>query len=170
MRCTKTIRRAALVPAAALALAGAATTSPTQVAAAPSIAAAPFAPTAPAAPVAPNAHLYPAMMAAGSVIGHPYRWGGSSPGGFDCSGLVMWSFAHAGKSLPHSSAAQRGATMAISREEARAGDLVFYGSPTHHVGIYMGDGLMVHSPRRGDVVKIAPVDRMGAAPNFGRVK
>ena len=113
--------------------------------------------------------LFPAMQAAGSVLGHPYRWGGSSPGGFDCSGLVRWSFAHAGRDLPRSSAAQRGATFPVARHDARPGDLVFFGNPTHHVGIYMGDGLMVHSPRRGDVVKIAPVDRTGA-PGFGRVK
>ena len=60
--------------------------------------------------------------------------------------------------------------MVVPREEARAGDLVFFGSPTHHVGIYMGDGLMVHAPRSGDVVKISPVDYMRSTPSFGRVK
>jgi cell wall-associated NlpC family hydrolase len=110
------------------------------------------------------------MQAAGSVIGHPYRWGGSSPGGFDCSGLVIWSFGHVGKSLPRSSGAQRAATKRIARHEAAAGDLVFFGSPVYHVGIYMGDGLMVHAPRAGRNVSVTSVDRMGSAPSFGRVK
>jgi cell wall-associated NlpC family hydrolase len=126
--------------------------------------------TATGAASAMNLHLLPAMQAAGSVLGHPYRWGGAAPGGFDCSGLVMWSFAHAGKSLPHSSGAQRSATLPISREDARAGDLVFFGSPTHHVGIYMGDGLMVDAPNSRGSVRFASVDQMGSTPSFGRVK
>lgn len=135
----------------------------------PGTAAASPAPVAPSAVGPADMSLFPAMQAAGSVLGHPYRWGGTSPGGFDCSGLVKWSFAQAGRQLPRSSGSQRAATFPIGRHEARPGDLVFFGSPTHHVGIYMGDGLMVHSPRRGDVVKIAPVDRTGV-PHFGRVK
>jgi cell wall-associated NlpC family hydrolase len=109
------------------------------------------------------------MVAAGSVLGTPYRWGGATPAGFDCSGFVLWSFAHAGVTLPHNSGAQRAATDPVSREEAEAGDLVFYGR-THHVGIYLGDGLMIHSPRSGKTVEIVPVDRFGSAPSgFGRV-
>ncbi len=119
---------------------------------------------------APNIALLPAMVAAGSVLGHPYSWGGASPGGFDCSGLVMWSFAQAGRGLPHSSDGQRAAAMPIGRNEAASGDLVFFGSPTSHVGIYLGDGLMIHSPKAGDVVKISSVDAMGMAPSFGRIK
>ena len=132
--------------------------------------AAPTTPQVPAVPFAPNLHLMPVMQAAGSVVGHPYRWGGSSPGGFDCSGLVIWSFGHVGKSLPRSSGAQKAATMPIAPNEAAAGDLVFFGSPVHHVGIYMGDGLMVHSPRAGKTVSITSIDVMGSAPSFGRVK
>ncbi len=126
--------------------------------------------TATGAAVAMNLHLLPAMRAAGSVLGQPYRWGGSAPGGFDCSGLVMWSFGHAGRSLPHSSGAQRAAATPVAPEEARAGDLVFFGSPTHHVGIYMGDGQMVHAPNSRGSVRIDSVDSMGSAPNFGRIK
>jgi len=117
----------------------------------------------------PNLHLFPAMVAAGSVLGHPYRWGGSAPGGFDCSGLVVWSFAHAGVDMPRTSRAIRSATVPVAPEDAHPGDLVFYGNPTHHVGIYLGEGLMIHAPRSGDVVKIAPVAYVGT-PQFGRVK
>ncbi|MGI9577152.1 MAG: C40 family peptidase [Microthrixaceae bacterium] len=130
----------------------------------------PVDPVAPTAPLVQNLHLFPVMQAAGSVVGHPYRWGGSAPGGFDCSGLVIWSFGHVGKSLPRTSRAQRSATMPIARHEATAGDLVFFGSPVHHVGIYLGDGLMVHAPRAGKNVSFTSVDQMGSAPSFGRVK
>lgn len=128
------------------------------------------APAVPAALLPHNLRYFGVMQAAGSMIGHPYRWGGESPGGFDCSGLVRWSFATSGRSLPHSSGAQRAATTAIPAAEAVAGDLVFFGSPVHHVGIYMGNGLMIHSPRSGDVVKIASIHSMGSSPQFGRVK
>jgi cell wall-associated NlpC family hydrolase len=134
------------------------------------LSAAPGTVAAPAAPMPHNLRYFGVMQAAGSVLGHPYRWGGDSPGGFDCSGLVRWSFATSGKHLPHSSGAQRAATTAIPADQAVAGDLVFFGSPVHHVGIYMGDGLMIHSPRRGDVVKVASIHTMGSSPHFGRVK
>ncbi len=117
-----------------------------------------------------NVHLIGVMQAAGSVLGHPYRWGGSAPGGFDCSGLVRWAFATSGRQLPHSSRAQRSATVPISGGQAMAGDLVFFGNPTYHVGIYMGAGLMIHSPRAGKTVSITSIHNMGATPHFGRVK
>lgn len=118
----------------------------------------------------PNLRYLGVMQAAGSVLGHPYRYGGASPGGFDCSGLVRWSFARSGRQLPHSSRAQRAATIPIPADRAVAGDLVFFGSPVHHVGIYLGNGRMIHSPRSGDVVKISSVHVMGSAPQYGRVK
>ena len=132
--------------------------------------AAPRSPAVPAGPIPHNLRYFGVMQAAGSMLGQPYRWGGASPGGFDCSGFVLWSFATSGRSLPHSSSAQRAATVPIHPDQAVAGDLVFYGNPVHHVGIYMGNGLMIHSPRSGDVVKISSVHRMGSAPQFGRVK
>lgn len=134
------------------------------------VAAAPRSAVVPDVPMPHNLRYFGVMQAAGSVLGHPYRWGGESPGGFDCSGLVRWSFATSGRHLPHSSVAQRATTTAIPVHDAVAGDLVFFGSPVHHVGIYMGNGLMIHSPRSGDVVKIASVHSMGSAPQFGRVK
>jgi cell wall-associated NlpC family hydrolase len=130
----------------------------------------PRSPAAPAVALPHNLRYFGVMQAAASMLGHPYRWGGESPGGFDCSGLVRWSFSASGRSLPHSSGAQRAATTPIPADQAVASDLVFFGSPVHHVGIYMGDGLMVHSPRSGDVVKIASIHTMGSAPHFGRVK
>jgi cell wall-associated NlpC family hydrolase len=128
-------------------------------------------PAVPAATALADLRFVPVMQAAGSMLGTPYRWGGSSPGGFDCSGLVQWSFAQGGIGLPRDSRSQRAATTPISEWELQPGDLVFYGSPVYHVGIYMGDGQMIHSPRTGDVVKISPVHRSGMEPSsFGRVK
>lgn len=127
-------------------------------------------PLAPVTPIPHNLRYFGVMQAAGSMLGQPYRWGGASPGGFDCSGLVRWSFATGGRDLPHSSRAQRAATTAIPADQAAPGDLVFFGSPVYHVGIYLGSGLMIHSPRSGDVVRIASVHDMGSAPQFGRVK
>jgi cell wall-associated NlpC family hydrolase len=84
---------------------------------------------------------------------------------------VQWSFRQGGFELPRDSRSQRAATLPIAEWELQPGDLVFYGSPVHHVGIYVGDGLMIHSPRSGDVVRISPVHRTGMQPSsFGRVK
>ncbi|WP_100500420.1 C40 family peptidase [Geodermatophilus chilensis] len=101
--------------------------------------------------------------------GKPYVWAGSGPGSFDCSGLVQYAFHAAGISLPHSSRMQSSMGTPVSRAEARAGDLVAFYSPVSHIGIYLGNGQMVHAPTSGDVVKIASVDTMGATPKFNRV-
>ena len=77
-----------------------------------------------------------AIAAARSVLGVRYTWGGADPStGFDCSGLVMWAWAHGGKSLPHSSAAMYGSSRRISMSSIQPGDLIFYGSPVHHVAL-----------------------------------
>ena len=105
-----------------------------------------------------------------SRMGTPYRYGGSTPAGFDCSGLMMWSWAQVGVSLPRTSGAQRSATQRITRDQLAPGDLVFSGSPVSHVGMYIGGGQMVHSPHTGDVVKVSSIDRMGGGSmSFGRV-
>jgi len=82
-------------------------------------------------------------------LGKPYRYGAAGPGGFDCSGLTMRAFRRAGVRLPHKAAGQHGA--AVSRRAARAGDLVKWGG--WHVGVYVGDGWVIHAPKPGDRVK-----------------
>jgi cell wall-associated NlpC family hydrolase len=95
-----------------------------------------------------------AANAALSQLGTPYVWAGSQPGGFDCSGLVAWAFAQVGVSLPHSSYAQYGYGVPVSRDQLQAGDLVFFDG-LGHVGIYIGGGQFVHAPHTGDVVKVS---------------
>ena len=88
-------------------------------------------------------------------LGVPYRWAGASPStGFDCSGFVMYVYAQVGVDLPHSSQAQYGYGVAVSRAELEPGDLVFFDG-LNHVGIYIGGGQFVHAPHTGDVVKIS---------------
>ncbi len=98
------------------------------------------------------------IQAALSRIGSPYSWGGSGPSAFDCSGLVMWSFQQAGISLPHSSQALANGGQPVSRDQMQPGDLVTYYSDASHVGIYIGDGMMVHASTYGTPVRVAPVD------------
>lgn len=109
-----------------------------------------------------------AIAAARTRLGTPYRWGGSTPAGFDCSGLMMWAWAQVGVSLPRTSGAQRSATQRITRDQLQPGDLVFSGNPVHHVGMYVGGGQMIHSPHTGDVVKISPL--YGGSLTFGRIR
>jgi peptidoglycan DL-endopeptidase CwlO len=92
-------------------------------------------------------------------LGKPYRWGAAGPDRFDCSGLTMWVWGKAGVSLPHSSRAQFRHGVHVSKSQLRPGDLVFYGSPIHHVGIYVGGGRYIAAPRTGDVVGFRNVNR-----------
>ncbi|HKT04368.1 MAG TPA: NlpC/P60 family protein [Rugosimonospora sp.] len=101
-------------------------------------------------------------------IGAPYSWGAAGPSSFDCSGLAMAAWAAGGKSLYHQSAVQKSDATYVSPGNARPGDLVFYGSPPHHVGIYIGNGWMVHAPHDGDHVREARVDSLGETPSYGR--
>jgi peptidoglycan DL-endopeptidase CwlO len=87
-------------------------------------------------------------------LGVPYVWGGSTPRGFDCSGLVMYAFAAVGISLPHSSYAQFNMGTPVSIGQLQPGDLVFF-TGASHVGIYIGGGQFIHAPHTGDVVKIS---------------
>jgi cell wall-associated NlpC family hydrolase len=96
------------------------------------------------------------LKAVRAQLGTPYRWGGAAPGGFDCSGLVMWAYGRAGFSLPHSSYAQMGSGRPVRRSAMRPGDLVFsYGGG--HVGIYMGHGEVIHAPHTGARVSWMPL-------------
>jgi peptidoglycan DL-endopeptidase CwlO len=107
-----------------------------------------------------------AVHTALAQLGDPYVWGAAGPGSFDCSGLTMYSWRAAGVSLPHSAAAQYGALPHVSQSALEPGDLVFFGSPIHHVGMYIGKGLMVAAPSSGRVVQIQKVfrsDYVGAA-------
>jgi len=98
------------------------------------------------------------LNAAYSVIGTPYQYGGTSPStGFDCSGFTMWSWSHAGVSLPHSSAAQYAALPHVAREDLQPGDLLFFYSPISHVAIYVGGSSMIHSPHTGSSVQVVSV-------------
>jgi cell wall-associated NlpC family hydrolase len=100
-----------------------------------------------------------------SQLGTPYVWGGAAPGGFDCSGLVMWAYAQVGVALPHSSYAQYGYGVPVSRDQLAPGDLVFFDG-LGHVGIYIGGGQFVHAPHTGDVVKISSLDESWYSANF----
>lgn len=119
-----------------------------------------------ATPSPGSADGHPAVAAAKEYLGVPYLWGGTDPSkGLDCSGFVQRAFADVGVSLPRVSADQARAGEAVgSLAEARAGDLVYWsggGSRPNHIGIYLGDGKMLHAPRSGDVVK---VDDVRSAP------
>jgi peptidoglycan DL-endopeptidase CwlO len=98
-----------------------------------------------------------AVKTAFAQLGDPYQWGAAGPGSFDCSGLTSYAYRAAGVSLPHSSRLQSQMGQPVSRDQLQPGDLVFFYSPVSHVGIYIGNGQMVHAPTSGDVVKVAPL-------------
>lgn len=97
-----------------------------------------------------------AVKIAKKYLGVPYVWGGTTPNGFDCSGLVQYVYAELGINITRTTYTQVNDGEYVPREELQEGDLVFFGdkySP-HHVGMYIGDGLMIHAPQTGDVIKI----------------
>jgi len=98
-----------------------------------------------------------ALRAALSRRGDPYVWGAAGPGAFDCSGLVVWAYAQVGISLPHFTGDQWNMGVHVSRADLQPGDLVFFYADIGHVGIYLGNGLMVDAPNFGEVVKVEPV-------------
>ncbi|MFD3520304.1 NlpC/P60 family protein [Streptomyces sp. NPDC058653] len=101
-----------------------------------------------------------AARAARGVVGMPYVWGANGPSGFDCSGLTQWAYAQAGVSLPRTSQAQRYAGQQVPLSEARPGDLVAYRDDASHIGMYMGNGQVVHAPYPGASVRYDPVGMM----------
>jgi cell wall-associated NlpC family hydrolase len=106
-----------------------------------------------------------AVAIAKQQLGKPYVWGAESPSvGFDCSGLVQHTFKHPGIDLPRVSRDQARAGRAVaSLADARPGDLIAFGSPVDHIGIYAGNNKMVVAPRSGDVVKVQEVYRTPTA-------
>jgi cell wall-associated NlpC family hydrolase len=100
-----------------------------------------------------------AVAKAKEQIGKPYEWGAAGPNSFDCSGLTMYAWRAGGRSLPHSSRAQWSATTRVSVSAVQPGDILFYGSPIHHVGIYVGGGQMVEAPETGEYVRYASIYR-----------
>ncbi len=109
--------------------------------------------TAPPVPSAEAGHPEAAVIAL-RYLGVRYVWGGSTPAGFDCSGLVMYVYAQLGIQLPHYAADQYLSGTPVSRSNLQPGDLVFFDGLSH-VGIYIGNGQMVHAPHTGDVVRIS---------------
>ena len=106
-----------------------------------------------------------ALRAALTQRGKPYVWGAAGPDSYDCSGLVMWAFLQEGISLPHYTGDQWNAGMHVSRADLEPGDLVFFFADISHVGLYLGNGLMVDAPSTGQVVQVQPVfwsDYVGA--------
>jgi peptidoglycan DL-endopeptidase CwlO len=119
---------------------------------------------------APCPATYPGGAAGKAVkfacnqIGKTYVYGADGPDHYDCSGLTMAAWAAAGVSLPHNARAQKGSTTPVSRSNLRAGDLVFYYSDVHHVGMYVGGGWIVHASRAGEPIRMRKID---AAPISG---
>ena len=108
-----------------------------------------------------------ALQYALKQIGDKYVFGAAGMTTWDCSGLTMRAFQTAGVSLPHSSRAQYSYGKSVKRSELKPGDLVFFGRPISHVGIYIGGGKMVHAPRSGSRVKIASAANLGRKPYIG---
>jgi peptidoglycan DL-endopeptidase CwlO len=107
----------------------------------------------------PSSRAALAVAAAYRQLGAPYDWAADGPQAFDCSGLTAYAWAAAGVSLPHSSQAQFTVGAHVTRAQLAPGDLVFFGSPIHHVGIYVGNGRMIDAPQTGDVVRVQTIDR-----------
>ena len=103
---------------------------------------------------APPARYGGVVGIAMQYLGTPYVWGGAAPGGFDCSGFIMYVYAQVGVSLPHNAAMQYGTGSPVSKSELAPGDLVFFDGLGHN-GMYIGGGQFIHSPHTGDFVKIS---------------
>ncbi|MFG2991452.1 NlpC/P60 family protein [Streptomyces sp. NPDC048257] len=111
-------------------------------------------------PAADGSRAARAVAFAYGAIGKPYVWGATGPGSFDCSGLTQAAWRSAGVSLPRTTYTQINAGRRVSRDQLAPGDLVFFYSGVTHVGLYIGNGQMIHAPRPGSTVRLAPLDSM----------
>ncbi|MET9900123.1 NlpC/P60 family protein [Streptomyces sp. NPDC006446] len=109
---------------------------------------------------APSSRAAAAVSYAYAKLGSPYVWGATGPDAFDCSGLAQAAYRSAGLSLPRTTYAQINAGQRVSRSELRPGDLVFFYAGITHVGIYVGNGQMIHAPNPSAPVRVAPIDEM----------
>jgi cell wall-associated NlpC family hydrolase len=128
---------------------------------------APAPPPPPPAP-APSSGAAAALAYARAQLGKPYQWGAAGPGTFDCSGLTMRAWGAGGVSLPHFAAGQYAATAHVAIADLQPGDLVFFGSDLHHVGIYVGGGQMINAPTTGSVVRYDGIFWPDLQPYGGR--
>jgi peptidoglycan DL-endopeptidase CwlO len=99
-----------------------------------------------------------ALQAAFSKEGDPYVWGAAGPSEFDCSGLVMWAYAQVGISLPHYTGSQWNSGVHVARADLEPGDLVFFYPDISHVGMYIGNGLMINAPNSAEPVRVEPIN------------
>lgn len=102
-----------------------------------------------------------AVQAAISRIGDPYVWGATGPTSFDCSGLMLWAYKQAGRTIPRTSEAQLGGGKPVDRDDLKPGDLIIYYPDAHHVGMYVGDGYVIHASTFGVPVAVVPIDKAG---------
>jgi cell wall-associated NlpC family hydrolase len=109
---------------------------------------------------APNSRAGAAISYAYEKLGSPYVWGATGPDAFDCSGLMQAAYRAAGIELPRTTYAQINAGQRVSQSELRPGDLVFFYSGISHVGLYVGNGQMIHAPNPSAPVRVAPIDEM----------
>ena len=116
--------------------------------------------------VAPPSRYGGVVGIAMRYLGVPYRWGGASPSGFDCSGFTMYVFAQVGVSLPHYTGSQWNMGTPVSRDQLQPGDLVFFNG-LGHMGIYVGGNNFIHAPHTGDVVKISSINGWYASTYVG---
>jgi cell wall-associated NlpC family hydrolase len=118
----------------------------------------------PTSPISPDGRGAAIVALARAELGMPYVWGGASPQtSFDCSGLVQWVYAQVGISLPRTAQEQYDATVRVSPDQLQPGDTVYFANtypssvPITHVGIYIGNGLMIDAPAEGEVVQVTSV-------------
>ena len=123
----------------------------------------------PSGVVAPSGAAQKAVDTALAHVGDPYVWGAAGPNAFDCSGLTQYAYSAAGVSLPHSAASQSRMGTPVSRDQLQPGDLVFFYSPVSHVGMYIGNGQMVHASTSGEPVKVVNLDSMGGYNSARRI-